>query len=141
MVSTNGWAIGDWAYKGYELVQVKEMDGTEVRSVTTGFIVSSSNHYEQWLFPQTLANKQIAETIEIYWDRLRNARGGCTLNHPDINRKFEDFAYRAMTAEGDERKAILEAALNFQRECSEKLQDLTLARVDDVYIFNRNMPW
>jgi len=136
------WKIGDWAYNGYELVQVKKMDGDEVRCVTTGFIQWSSNNYEQYLFPQTLANKQVAETIEVYWDRLRNARGGCTLNHPDLNRKFKDFAWQAMSLpEGEARNSVMEAALKFQQECSQKLSDMILTQVDDVFLFNRNMPY
>ena len=136
------WKIGDWAYKGYELVQVKEMDGDEVRSVTTGFIMSSSNNFEERLFPQTMANKLVAETIEVYWDRVRNARGGCTLNHPDLNRKFEDFAWQAMSLpEGEARIPVMEAAAKFQQQCSQKLSDMIFTRVDDVFLFNRNIPY
>lgn len=142
-VAVKGWTVGDWAYNGYKLVQVKEMRGTEVRSVTTGFIESSSSNYEEQLFPQTLANKRIAETIEIYWHRLSDARGCCMLNHPDLNRKFEEFAFLAMSAVpgSEEQKEIMERAAKFQQQCSEKLREVSVIRVDDVFMFNRNQPW
>ena len=142
-VATNGWAVGDWAYKGYELVQVKEMDGTRVSDLTTGFIRMSSNDFSDRLFRQTLSNKQIAETIEIYYNRITQARGGCMLNHPDINRKFEEFAWRAMAAEpeGQEQKEIMEEAREVQQKCSERLQDAILIQVDGVYVFNHNQPY
>lgn len=133
----SAWKIGDWAYRGYELVQVKELYKDKVTCVTTGFISMSGNIDEE-LCPQNIENKIIAQTLATYWDRIRTARGSVGLNHPDLSRRFEDFAYRAMTSTDDERVKIMEAASKFQGDCSEKMDEMTQARVDGTYLFNRN---
>jgi len=67
---------------------------------------------------------------------LRKSKGEIALNHPDLNRKFEGFAYEAMSLpEGEKRNAVIEAAGEFQRKCSDKLFDLIHTEIDGVHIF------
>ena len=87
------WKEGDWAIRGYDVVQIKkvEKDG-RVTDVSDGHFSLGSYDVRDTLRPLTLANKSIADSVNAAMWRLHRHKNNQGLNFPDIARQAEDFS-------------------------------------------------
>lgn len=84
------WQVGDWCVNGYEIKVIKEIKGEKVTCLSTGYIESHYQNFNPDLFPLTMQTKRIVEGVESEYKKLRKYNN---LNFPDINRKYESFAW------------------------------------------------
>lgn len=81
------WKVGDWCFCQFKLMQIVEMEGDVVTSVTDGSFRLSSSSLNNVCFELNLRNKNISDTVAYYSDKVHQLKHNA-LNHPDINREL-----------------------------------------------------
>jgi hypothetical protein len=122
------WQVGDWCVNGYEIKVIKEIKGDKVTGLSTGYIESHYNNFNPDLFPLTMQTKRIVEGVESEYKKLRQYNN---LNFPDINRKYESFAWdgcKLTFKDFEEEEVCLKAFEKFWRE----VYDFTNSILDGV---------
>jgi len=82
------WKVGDWCYHEYKLSRVERVnDNGEVTAVTTGYITTSTGGKFD-VFPLTLRNKIVSESVEKLYNDISRGVSRNGLNWPHIHNYF-----------------------------------------------------
>lgn len=103
---------GDWCIYDLEIVQI--MATEPYVEYSTGFI-RGGNATRGNLRPLTLQNKVIIESMDSYYERLRDMDGSVGFNSPDISRYFADLSRTAIDGDKKQSEAAFEKAQAFVR--------------------------
>jgi hypothetical protein len=120
---------GDWCIYEMDIVQIKKMEPHVEYS--NGIIAGSGRGLAQFFRPLTLENKVIAETMDHYYEKLRDMDGSAGFNFPDICRYFSDLVLDAIDGGDDACRAAYEKAKNFVRlanDCQKVIDGVHLFR-------------
>lgn len=121
--------IGDWVIYDRKINQVRKSSYSDNLELTDGHICTSCGTWEN-ARPLTIRNKAIADTFEIYYERLRKMDGSGGFNFPDINRYFTNLCIEAMDANDADTEALFKRANEFTRQA----RDYTKV-IDGVRLF------
>lgn len=105
---------GDWVIYGLDVGQIKELRDDGIAVFSDGHCETSGFRLADGFRPLTLKSKNIVETFDIYYKRLRDIDGEAGFNYPDINRYFSQLVLDAIDA-GDTAK-FHELAQEFVRD-------------------------
>ncbi len=120
----------DWVIFDMKVGQIKEIRDTGGMSFSDGFF-ETVGYLADRCRPLTLRNKNIAETFDIIYRRLKELDGNAGFNYPEIFQHFVGLSLKAID-EPDKTSAVMEEASKF----------ITLARdytpiIDGVRLFRR----
>ena len=82
---------GDWVVFELKVGQIKEIRDNDCISFSDGYFESSGRLTDRFRL-LTLKNKNIVETFNIYYERLREIDGEAGFNYPDIHDYFSQLA-------------------------------------------------
>lgn len=105
---------GDWVIYGLSVGQIKDLREDGIAVFSDGFCETSGHRLADGFRPLTLKNKNIVETFDIYYGRLREIDGEAGFNYPDISRYFSHLVLEAIDA-GDAAKSC-ELAQEFVKD-------------------------
>jgi hypothetical protein len=92
------WEVGDWVVFDLRVGQIKELREDGGASFSDGFFETSGRLTYRFR-PLTLKNKNIVETFDTFYHRLREIDGNSGFNYPDISRYFSQLALEAIDAD------------------------------------------
>lgn len=126
--SDTKWKTGDWCYCEHKLVQIKEMQGTNIVSISDGFSESYSSDWNDSCFPMTMKVKQISDAFENCYMQLNNQLGklGGNYNFPDFHRYSVSLWRRAITQPDKDWIKIFEKWCDDVIEKAASLKDLKI---------------
>lgn len=101
---------GDWVIYDREIVHIME---TEPHLEYSTGIIRGSNAWRDGMRPLTLQNKVIAQSMEHYYDKLRELDGSASFNFPDISRYFSSLALEAIDGDAADCSAAYKKAQEF----------------------------
>lgn len=114
--------VGDWVISEFEIKQVMEMQGDRVTELSDGSFRSGGSDLQ--CHPLTLRNKNIADNIRHYNQKLHDAPHSIGLNFPDIHRWLSDKCSEAIEAESDDGvKVILDEVASMYNQVKEHLNN------------------
>jgi hypothetical protein len=120
---------GDWVILDRAVGQVKELRDDGMASFSDGFFETSGRLAGRFR-PLTLRNKNIAETFDTIYRRLKEIDGEAGFNYPDINSYFSQLTLDAI--DSDDHKSMYDKAHEFVRAA----RDYTPV-IDGVRLFRR----
>jgi predicted HAD superfamily phosphohydrolase len=132
--------IGEWIVFEYKIVQIVDMKGDDVTEVTDGSFRTSGRSLSDRCYPLTIANKNAADYVAHYANKVHNDTYQRNINYPDLHRKATELAHEIMSIpEGDEdaRKKAYDEASTFYRELFNALDELNGTVVGGVRLFGR----
>jgi len=111
---------GAWAIYELKIVQIAKISGGKAE-YSDGFIRGYGAHIEHFR-PLSLRNKVVIETLDTYYNRIRDLDGSAGFNFPDIHRYFSEVALEgidgddaALGAAYDKAQTFVRAARDYQK--------------------------
>jgi hypothetical protein len=90
--------VGDWVTHDLSFGQIKKIDYDEGMAIFSDGSFETSGRLLERFRPLTLKNKRIVETMNIYYNRLKEIDGDAGFNYPDIHSYFSKLARDAIDA-------------------------------------------
>ena len=126
------WKVGDVCFFEFQLSQVKEMTGSKVTEVSTGYIgTSTGGGFNDRAFPVTLEITLISDEYET-WSKELHTKGLRELNFPDIHRwlvtHWAETCQKVDDKEwiGDRYKELRDFSREILDKCQESREFVTL---------------
>lgn len=109
-MSNTEFKEGDWVVFDMKIGQIKKLGKYDEFS---DGMFSTSGVLANRFRPLTLRNKRIAETMDYYYDSLKEIDGERGFNYPDISRHFCKMTLDAI--DGSDHEKMFEGAQSFVR--------------------------
>lgn len=104
---------GDWCIYGLDIVQIMKTE--PYLEYSTG-IIRGGNASREHMRPLTLQSKVAVETMDYYYEMLREMDGNAGFNYPRISDYFGQLALDVIDGDDEAAKRAYERAQNFVRE-------------------------
>lgn len=122
---------GDWCIYGLDVVQIMETE--PYLEYSTG-IIRGGNASREHMRPLTLQSKVAVESMDHYYDMLREMDGEAGFNYPDISNYFGGLALDVIDGDEAAAKVAYDKAQSFVRDARDYKQV-----IDGVRLFRRNL--
>lgn len=127
--------VGDWVIHGFELKQIKSIDGPYYTVSDGAFETSGQLEMRE----ASYKTKRLADFCRGYYKKLHEDYGRLINNWPDLNRWFEARCLEMIDAMNDEKKleALCEDTQKFYTEITEDCRARQHTKIRGLNLYSR----